>query len=204
MPYSIQFIAKWWDTKSQIDTSANEATQNCHVTCCRTPKSAIVKDTRKDSTRKWQNQREETTKRAITKDSPPNRRKQTGSESKLKPKCNNNYDRPWKYSILIAAIKIIGSEKCPCKYDTQTVENLIFQCRKLKNERIILKNGVFNPLTPNDHYSGRTAPLTSKRCILYIYSTNLGTEYFKHAVYSPFYSLKNTVCFIILTYLVPV
>jgi len=29
----------------------------------------------------------------------------------------------------------------------------------------------FNPLTPNDDYSGRTAPLTSKRCILYIYST---------------------------------
>ena len=29
---------------------------------------------------------------------------------------------------------------------------------------------LLNPLTPNDHYSGRTAPLTSKRCILYIYS----------------------------------
>jgi len=41
-----------------------------------------------------------------------------------------------------------------------------------------------NPLTPNDHYSGRTAPLTSKRCILYIYSTNIGTEYFKHGLYS--------------------
>ena len=27
----------------------------------------------------------------------------------------------------------------------------------------------FNPLTPNDDYSGRTAPPTSKRCILYIY-----------------------------------
>jgi len=35
-----------------------------------------------------------------------------------------------------------------------------------------------NPLTPNDHYIGRTAPLTSKCCILYIYSTNIGTEYF--------------------------
>ena len=35
-----------------------------------------------------------------------------------------------------------------------------------------------NPLTPNDHYSGRTAPLKSKRRILYIYSTNMGTEYF--------------------------
>ena len=47
-------------------------------------------------------------------------------------------------------------------------------------------------------------PLTSKRCILYIYSTNIGTEYFKHGIYSLFFSLQNAVCFIILTYLVPV
>jgi len=59
-------------------------------------------------------------------------------------------------------------------------------------------------LTPNELYSGRTAPLTSKRCILYIYSTNIGTEYFKHGIHSPFYSLQDAVCFIILTYLVPV
>ena len=45
-----------------------------------------------------------------------------------------------------------------------------------------------NPLTPNDPYSGRSAPLTSKRCILYIYSTNIGTEYFKHGRYSQFVS----------------
>jgi len=45
-----------------------------------------------------------------------------------------------------------------------------------------------NPLTPNNDYSGRTAPLISKCCILYIYSTNIGTEYFKHGVYSPFFS----------------
>ena len=61
-----------------------------------------------------------------------------------------------------------------------------------------------NRLTPNDPYMGRTAPLTSKRCILYIYSTNIGTEDFKHALYSPFFSLQNTVCFIMLTCLVPV
>jgi len=42
----------------------------------------------------------------------------------------------------------------------------------------------FNPLTPNDPYSGRTAPLTSKRCVLYIYSTNTGTEYVIHGIYS--------------------
>ena len=61
-----------------------------------------------------------------------------------------------------------------------------------------------NPLTPNDPYRGRTVPLTSKRCILYIYSTNIGTEYFKHGIYSPFFPLQNAVCFIILTHLVPV
>ena len=61
-----------------------------------------------------------------------------------------------------------------------------------------------NLLTPNDDYSGCTALLTSKCCILYIYSTNTGTEYFKHGIYSPFFPLQNAVCFINLTYLVPV
>ena len=46
---------------------------------------------------------------------------------------------------------------------------------------------LINPLTPNDHYSGRTAPLTSKRFILYTYSTYIGIEYFKHGIYSPFF-----------------
>jgi hypothetical protein len=63
---------------------------------------------------------------------------------------------------------------------------------------------MLNPLKPNDPYRGRTAPLTSKCCTLYIYSTNIGTEYFKHDIYSPFFPLQNVVCFIILTYLVPV
>jgi len=47
--------------------------------------------------------------------------------------------------------------------------------------------GAWVLLTPNDHYCGHTAPLTSKRCILCIYSTNIGTEYFKHGIYSPFF-----------------
>jgi len=34
-----------------------------------------------------------------------------------------------------------------------------------------------NPLTLNDPYRGRIAPLTSKRFILYIYSKNIDTEY---------------------------
>ena len=74
-------------------------------------------------------------------------------------------------------------------------------------EKKCLQSGtdwIFNHLTPNNPYMGRTAPLTSKRCILYIYSTNTGTEYFKHALQSPFFSLQNAVCFIMLTCLFPV
>ena len=59
-----------------------------------------------------------------------------------------------------------------------------------------------NLLTPIVNYSGRTAPLTSK-VAFYIFIQQ-GTEYFKHRIYSPFFSLQNAVCFIILTYLVPV
>ena len=41
----------------------------------------------------------------------------------------------------------------------------------------------------------RTTPLTTKRSILYIYSTNVGTEHFKHALHSPFFSLQHVVFF---------
>jgi predicted membrane protein len=61
-----------------------------------------------------------------------------------------------------------------------------------------------NHLTPNGHFSGRTTPLTSRRCISYIYSTNIRTEYFKHAAHSPFFFFFYVVYFIMLTFLVPV
>ena len=63
------------------------------------------------------------------------------------------------------------------------VRNLVTVLTELS--RLVLSPVYVNRLTPNDPYMGRTAPLTSKRCILYIYSTNIGTEYFKHALYSP-------------------
>ena len=44
---------------------------------------------------------------------------------------------------------------------------------------LILK--FLNHLTPNGHYMGRTPQLTSRCYILYIYSTNIRNEYFKHA-----------------------
>ena len=50
----------------------------------------------------------------------------------------------------------------------------------------------------------RTASLTSRCCILYIYSTNIRTEYFKHTAHSPFFPLQNAVYFIMLPFLISV
>jgi hypothetical protein len=63
---------------------------------------------------------------------------------------------------------------------------------------------MLNHLTPNGHFSGRTAPLTYRCCIFFIYSTDMRTEYFKHASYSPFFPLQNVIYFIMLPFLVPV
>ena len=53
-------------------------------------------------------------------------------------------------------------------------------------------------------YICRTAPLTSRCSIMYIYSTNIRTEYFKHAAHSLFFPLQNVVYFVMLPFLVPV
>jgi hypothetical protein len=47
--------------------------------------------------------------------------------------------------------------------------------------------GPINLLAPNDIYVRRTAQLTCRLCILNIYSTNILTEYSKHAAHSPFF-----------------
>jgi hypothetical protein len=43
-------------------------------------------------------------------------------------------------------------------------------------------------------------PLRSKYPILYIFSTNIRTEFFKHSAHSPFFSLQNAVYFIMLPF----
>ena len=68
----------------------------------------------------------------------------------------------------------------------------------------VIYGTAINPLAPNDVYIRRTAQLTSIRCILTIYSTNILTEYFKHAAHSPFFFLQDAVHFIMLPFLVPV
>jgi thiosulfate reductase cytochrome b subunit len=74
----------------------------------------------------------------------------------------------------------------------------------VNHSMVFVFDSVFNHLTPKVHFSGRTAPLTYRRSILYIYSTNIRTEYIKNAAHSGFFPLQNVVYFIMLPFLVPV
>jgi len=59
-------------------------------------------------------------------------------------------------------------------------------------------------LTPNDPFRGRTAPLTSK-VSFYVFIQQIQVLNILNMVYTlRYFSLQNVVCFVILTYLVPV
>ena len=63
---------------------------------------------------------------------------------------------------------------------------------------------LLNHLTPNDRYSGRTAPLNSK-VTFYIFIQQIQVLNILNMVYTlRFFPLQYAVCFIILTYLVTV
>ena len=53
-------------------------------------------------------------------------------------------------------------------------------------------------------YIRPTVQIASRRCILNIYSTDILTEYFKHAAHYPFFFLQDAIYFIMLSFLVPV
>jgi hypothetical protein len=69
-------------------------------------------------------------------------------------------------------LKIIGSPECPCKHCIQSVDHLIFQCKRLKNERVVLKNSVLKagnwPVSKSE-----LTNMNSKQFIRYVNSIEL-------------------------------
>ena len=100
-----------------------------------------------------------------------------------------NFHQSWKSRLQVICLLL------PRRETSLNFQNNRFGPHRSEFERILgplvpynsSPNDKINRLTPNDHYRGRTAPLTSKRWILNIYSTNIGTAYFKHGIYSPFF-----------------
>jgi len=61
----------------------------------------------------------------------------------------------------------------------QVQYNKTFSSLNVKRPKVFARQTAIKK--PNDLKKRRTPPLTSRCCILYIYSTNTRTEYFKNA-----------------------
>jgi len=96
------------------------------------------------------------------------------------------------WEIYFKDSSLLGCDAASLVSGSRRFENVHLQVFKViaLNYDTRRQESSINLLKPNDPYSGRTAPLTSKSCISYIYSTNIGTEYFKHGIYSPFFLFK--------------
>ena len=106
--------------------------------------SSIKKDTRKESIRKWQCQWEEATKGAINKEFFPSVERRLAVNLSLSPNIRVTTIMTGHGNIryYLHRLKIIGIPECPCKQGTQTEYHLILQCKRLNNERDILRNSV--------------------------------------------------------------
>jgi hypothetical protein len=105
------------------------------------------KDTRRESIRKWQSQWEETKKGAIAKEFLPSVESRLAVNLTLSPNVTTIMTGHGSIRSYLHRLKIVGSPECPCKHGilAQTVDHLIFHCKRLKNKREILKSSVLNP-----------------------------------------------------------
>ena len=105
------------------------------------------------------------------------RRKIRGELSYLAPLGSENISAPYFKQCFFRRGGVLPprqSNTTPPSPKTE-ITNILFH---ILNFASIIK---FNILKPNDIYICRTAALTSRRYILNFYSTNIHTEYFKHA-----------------------
>jgi hypothetical protein len=99
-------------------------------------------DARKEGITKWQSQWEKTKKGAITKEFFPSIERRLEVNLNLSPNVTTIMTGHGNIRSYLHRLKFIGSPECPCKQGIQTVDHLIFQCKRLKNEREILKNNL--------------------------------------------------------------
>jgi hypothetical protein len=117
------------------DKLAKEAARNDNISFDRIPKSEIVQQVRDQSTAKWQNQWDSTTKGLTTKQFFPIIKDRLTNKIKLTPNFTALVRAHGKTKAYLHRFKITESPECPCDGGNQTVDHLIYNCSKLQRER---------------------------------------------------------------------
>jgi hypothetical protein len=79
---------------------------------------------------------------AITKEFFPRVERRLAVNLNLSPKVTTIMTDHGNFRSHLHRLKIIRFPECPYKHGIQTVDHLIFQCNRLKNEREILESSV--------------------------------------------------------------
>ena len=117
------------------DNLVKEATKNKEIIYNKIPKSQIVQQVKQQSIEKWQTQWEQTTEGSTTKQFSPNIEERLQKRIKLTPNLTAIVTAHGKTKVYLHRFKIIDSPKCPCETGNQTVDHLIYECKKLQKER---------------------------------------------------------------------
>jgi len=89
---------------------------------------------KQQSIEKWQTQWEQTTKGSKTKEFFPNIKERLQKRIKLTPNFTATVTAHGITKAYLHRFKIIGRPECPCETGNQTVDHLIYECKKLAAE----------------------------------------------------------------------
>jgi hypothetical protein len=129
--------------KAHVGNSGNELADqlakdavNKKVTCFnKVPKSEIIRQETQRSIAKRQKQWDISTKGQVTKDYFPDITERLTKKINLTPKLTSMMTEHGKTKAYLHRFKIIQSPECICTEGDQTVDHLIYDCRKLEKER---------------------------------------------------------------------
>jgi hypothetical protein len=126
------------------DQLAKEAARDKNIDECynRLPKSEVMCELKEQSVKLWQNERERTTKSAITK----------SLFSKIVDTIKLTINATPNFTAIVTGhgniksylhkYRIIQSPLCSCKHGEQTVEHILYDCKLNEHERDRLKASV--------------------------------------------------------------
>jgi len=99
------------------------------------PQDVIVTREKDHELETWEQQWMDTRKRAVTKALFPSVRKRLTQKIPIFPELTTMLKRHGNIKSYLYRLGLTDNRMCPCEEEEQTVDHLIFKCKKLRNQR---------------------------------------------------------------------